>query len=255
MKIGLFVKQEVVSKENENSLISKIVSLSHEIDNKHPEIVFTIGGDGTLLKAIQKYLPIIDEVTFVPLNKGKLAYFSDFKVEDIEEILSSFSSFDKKSYPLLRGRFGNEEIYALNEIRIENPFKTLVREVYINDEYLETFRGNGLLVSSPIGSTAYNKSLSGAVISPSVSAIELSEIAPINNRLYSSLKSSLVLPNDAVISLKGDLSNVVIGYDHLVNTSAKGNELVITLSDKKANILKRKGHSYIKHLNETFVGK
>lgn len=255
MKIGLFVKKEVVSEEVENNLIHKIVSLSHEIDNEHPELVFTIGGDGTLLKAIQKYLTQLDKITFVPLNKGKLGYLSDFKVEDLEEVLSSLSSFEKRSYPLLKGKFGKEEVFALNEIRAESPFNTLIREVYINDEYLESFRGNGLLVSSPIGSTAYNKSLSGAVVSPEVPSLQLSEIAPINNRLYSSLRSSLVLAPNSKITLKGDLSKAVIGYDHLVEESPKGDELVITYCDKKVNILKRKGHSYVKHLNETFIGK
>ena len=255
MKIGLFVKKEVVLEEVENNLIHKIVSLSHEIDNEHPELVFTIGGDGTLLKAIQKYLNQLDKITFVPLNKGKLAYFSDFKVEDLEEVLSSLSSFERQSYPLLKGNFSKKEVHALNEIRVESPFHTLISEVYIDDEYLETFRGNGLLVSSPSGSTAYNKSLSGAVISPEVPSLQLSEIAPINNRLYSSLKSSLVLAPNSKITFKGDLSKVVVGYDHLIEESPKGNELVITLSDNKVNILKRKGHSYVKHLNETFIGK
>ena len=76
MRIGLFIKYEVVDSSFEESLIKKINSFGHSFDNENPEVVLSVGGDGTFLKAVQKYLPIINNVKFLCLNKGKLGFFS-----------------------------------------------------------------------------------------------------------------------------------------------------------------------------------
>ncbi|MPU17321.1 NAD(+) kinase, partial [Acinetobacter baumannii] len=71
---------------------------------------------------------------------------------------------------------------------------TLVTEVEIRGEYFETFRGDGLCISTPSGSTAYNKALGGAIIHPSIEAIQIAEMASINNRVFRTVGSPLVLP-------------------------------------------------------------
>ena len=257
MKIGLFIKHEVVSKELEESLIQKVLSSGHQIDDENPEYVFSIGGDGTFLKAVHKYLNKLDRITFVCINKGNLGYFSDFVLEEFDVILVELGSSDSvtNSYSLLKAKMNNEEIYAVNEIRIENPFHTLISDVYIDDEHLETFRGNGLMLCTAIGSTAYNKSLGGSVIDPSLNVMELSEIAPINNRLFTSLGSPIVLSSERKVTFKGDFTNVIIGYDYLIKKDYNSNEITFSLSNKKVTILNKKNHRYIKKLSESFVGR
>ena len=66
-----------------------------------------------------------------------------------------------------------------------------------------------------------------------ISSLQLSEIAPINNCLFSSLKSPLVLSSEYQVTFKGELDGVVIGYDYLIKSTKKLNELTISLSDKK----------------------
>lgn len=257
MEIGLFVKNEVVPTSLVDELVKKIKSLGHSYNNENPEIVFTIGGDGTFLKAVHFYLKKLEDITFVCLNKGKLGYFSDFKVEDFEDILESFTldKFKINEMRLVKAEFDNEEIYAVNEIRIENPFRTLTCEVYVNGDYLETFRGNGLVISTSSGSSAYNKSLGGAVIDNSLELLELNEIAPINNRLYSSLHSPLIVSGDSLITFKGDISTSVLGYDHLVKKDYKSKEISFSLSNKKVSVLSKKETSFINKINNAFISK
>ena len=257
MKIGLFIKQGAIDETTTNDLIHKLVSLGFEYDNKTPEYVFTIGGDGTFLKAVHTYFSQLSKITFIPVNKGKLGYFSDFTLEEFRNMLSNLASeeYVTNSYSLLKGEFNDEVVYGVNEIRLENAFKTLTAKVYVNGEYLETFRGNGLLVATSKGSSAYNKSLSGAVIDSALEVMQLTEIAPINNRLYESIHSSLVLPKDSEIVFKGDFTSSYIGNDHLVKTDANFDELKITLSDIKVNILSKKDRSFIYKLNDAFIGK
>ena len=102
MRIGLFIKHQVVDSEFEANLIKRLESKGHIFDNENPELVFSIGGDGTFLKATHLYLDKLDKVVFACINKGQLGYFSDFFVEDIDDILDNFNSFvvilDKQLY-------------------------------------------------------------------------------------------------------------------------------------------------------------
>ena len=70
----------------------------------------------------------------------------------------------------------------------------MVADVVINGVHFERFRGDGLTVSTPTGSTAYNKSLGGAVLHPTIEALQLTEIASLNNRVYRTLGSSIIVP-------------------------------------------------------------
>ncbi len=92
----------------------------------------------------------------------------------------------------MRISYNGEIFHALNEMRIENSYRSQVIDMYVNDEHMETFRGNGLCVSTPSGSTALNKSLGGAVINPSLRLMQVTEIAGIHHNAYRSLGSPLI---------------------------------------------------------------
>ena len=81
---------------------------------------------------------------------------------------------------------------ALNEAAIKQPMGTLVADIYLGDQLFERFRGDGIAVATPSGSTAYNKANGGAVLHPSIPAIQMSEIASINNRVFRTLGSPLI---------------------------------------------------------------
>ncbi|MED4971290.1 NAD(+) kinase, partial [Parageobacillus toebii] len=93
---------------------------------------------------------------------------------------------------------------------------TLVIDVEIRGDLFETFRGDGLCISTPTGSTAYNKALGGAILHPSLEAIQVTEMASINNRVFRTIGSPLVLPAHHTCILK-PVNNVdfQITIDHL----------------------------------------
>ena len=157
--------------------------------------------------------------------------------------------------PVKPDRYDKEQaIYALNEIMIENPFHTLISDVFINEDKLETFRGNGLMVCSSLGSSAYNKSLGGALIDSDLNALELTEIAGLDNNIFHSLKSSLVVSGNKKISFKGELSGTMVGYDNLSLNKEDGlKEVTVSISDKKVSIVYSKNNSYIKKVRKSFV--
>lgn len=115
----------------------------------------------------------------------------------------------KASYPVLRAKITLDDgrvvkSRALNEVAIKRIEKTMVADVVIDKVKLERFRGDGISVSTPTGSTAYNKSLGGAILHPTMEAMQLTEISSLNNRVYRTLGSSVIVPKK--IKLKSFLN-------------------------------------------------
>ena len=259
MKIGIYYYKD--KNEEIASIIRKeALNNGFEIDNDNPDIVFSIGGDGTFLRAVHSLMDKLDNVLFIGVNNGTLGFYYDYNKEDISLLMKNLKNkkYNIKEHTLLKADIKyqkeNETIYALNEVRIENPFHTLIADVLINEEQLETFRGNGLVVSSPLGSSAYNKSLGGALIDHDISAMELTEIAAIENNVYRSLGSSFVISKEKTISFKGSFNGAVVGYDHLnIKHDDELVEISISCSDKKVKIIHGNDYSYIYKIRKSFV--
>lgn len=255
MKIALYYKKDKLDPNFVKEIEKKISSTGFILDSQDPEIVLFVGGDGTFLRAVHHYQNKLDSVKFVGVNKGRLGFFSGYLENEIDLLLSDLNKqkYKIQTQRLLSAKFKDKEIFALNEIRIESPFQTLISEVLINDTKLETFRGNGLAISTSLGSSAYNKSLSGAIVSPNLDAIELTEIAPINNRVYRSLHSSLVLDQNSKITLIPKTENIIIGYDELIYEDYHSEVMTLSLSNKKVSLLYKEDFNYIRHLSQTFI--
>ena len=190
-------KSEVVSKE----LWKRLREENFILTPKNPDIVISIGGDGMLLSAFHKYEKLIDRVRFVGIHTGHLGFYTDYRDFEVENLVENLKldTGARVSYPILNvkvkltdGRI--VEMKALNEATIKRLSKTMVADIIINNVPFERFRGDGITVSTPTGSTAYNKSLGGAVLHPTIEALQIAEVASLNNRVYRTLGSSIVVP-------------------------------------------------------------
>ena len=215
-------------------------------DDESPDIVFSFGGDGTMLGAIHKYINLLDNVKFIGINTGRLGFFTDFKIDELEKIINLLinNEYRVNEYNLLEYTLKNNDSelkgLAVNDIAIINPINTQIIDVYINDKHFETFRGTGILISPPTWSTAYNKSLGGSIIDPHIKAIQLTEFAPINNRVIRNLSSPLVLSEKSKINLKfKENKNIFISIDgkhlefnHLSQVDAKLSNITVKFIEK-----------------------
>ena len=190
-------KSEVVSKE----LWKRLREENFILTPKNPDIVISIGGDGMLLSAFHKYEKLMDRVRFVGIHTGHLGFYTDYRDFEVENLVENLKldTGARVSYPILNvkvkltdGRI--VEMKALNEATIKRLSKTMVADIIINNVPFERFRGDGISVSTPTGSTAYNKSLGGAVLHPTIEALQIAEVASLNNRVYRTLGSSIVVP-------------------------------------------------------------
>jgi NAD+ kinase len=125
--------------------------------------------------------------------------------------------------------------------------------VYINGDELETFRGDGLIVSSPSGSTAYNKAVDGAIVHPSIEAIQLSEIASINNQAYRTINSSLVLPKHHEVELIVMNPEIMIGLDREQDVWKNVRSISCRVGKQKVKFARYKRLTFWSRVRNSFI--
>ena len=256
------MKYIVVHKADERSKsVAEYIKtkVNHKYDENNPDIIITVGGDGTFLKTLHEYDSIRDNATFFIVNTGHLGYFSNFHKDNVDAMIDRINNlkYEVAEYTLLDYKIeaGNEEIKgtALNEVTIINPTRTLMLDVYMDGELLEHFRGTGICLSTPAGSTAYNKSLGGAVVDGSLEAFQMTEIAAINSKVYHTLSSPLILSKKHAIQLKSEgKSTIWITVDSKSLNIKNFQSLTVTLSDRKIKYCKS-NESFVHRLTKSFI--
>jgi NAD+ kinase len=231
-----------------------------DYDEKNPDIVFSFGGDGTMLGAIHKYMDCVDKVKFVGIKTGSLGFFTDFEYQEFDQAIERIKNkeYKENKYKLLKFVFKNnnhKEIgYAVNEVSLVNPIHTQIIEVFIDGKLFEVFRGTGLLVSTPTGSTAYNKSLGGSIIDPKIEAFQLTEIAAINNTVYNAISSPLILSKKTKLVLRTkESSNIYLSVDGKEYQFTNLTETEVSLADKQVNIISKKDTLFWDRVRKAFL--
>ena len=136
------------------------------------------------------------------------------------------------------------QLYAFNEMTLLNAFRTQHLNVTIDDLFFESFRGTGVCISTPTGSTAYNKSLGGAIIYPSLKAFQMTEIASINNNVFRTIGSPLIIPHEQVVTLKSE--NFSETYQNI-------EKIKVTLSNRHVIFVKRRDVSFWGRVKDHFL--
>lgn len=234
--------------------------IKFEYDDVSPDIVLCIGGDGTILRAVHHYKDIIEKIIIFGIHAGKLGFYTNYSLDMAEKVAEEINtnSFVVEKIDLLEYEIVTKKNiiigHALNEVTIVNPRRTLILDVFIDDEYLETFRGTGLCVSTPYGSTAYNKSLTGAVVEPTLKSLQLTEIASINSNAYRTLGSSLVLNSKRIIKLiPTSNSPVVISADNLNYEINDLSSLTIKESASTVKMAMSFEKTFFERIKRTFI--
>lgn len=168
------------------------------------DLILVLGGDGTMIATAR--LLADTEVPVLGINFGGLGYLAEFRIEELytalESILTGNYRLDKRemlAVELIRGKESVTRNRVLNDVVINKSALARIIEIeaYLNQQFVNAFRADGLIVSTPTGSTAYNLSAGGPVIFPSMNAVVITPICPftLSNR-------PIVVPDDSVIELR-----------------------------------------------------
>ncbi len=177
----------------------KVILKKHTYVKKGFDYAFIIGGDGTFLSFAQNLLDKPVKVVFI--NSGKLGFYS--YINDPKKLLEE-EVFSDKYYiniDVLNVQYKKKIYQCINDFSLYSNYTAHIK-TFINDVNLQSFHGNGVLVATPFGSTARNKSLKGAIMLPNTELLSIMEIEPINNRFYSSLNSPIIFKNNNKIKVE-----------------------------------------------------
>lgn len=245
MKIAIYGK--TIAPENEgymNQLIEELKKNGVEIvtcfNRREPidddvDLLLSIGGDGTMLDAV----PLVGAsgIPMLGINMGRLGFISSVAKEEIYQAVSLLMEgrYTTESRTLLelvapQGVFNDKVNYALNEINIiRNPEHSLLSvKVFVNDLFLNTYWGDGILMATPTGSTAYSLSAGGPILTPDSHSFVITPIAAHNLTVR-----PIVIPDDSEvrIQVEGREKKFVFSMDSRVCALDTSVELVV----RKAN--------------------
>ena len=262
MKVGLYGNQTEKTKEVMNAFDRLCQEGCFVRDDEHPDVVITVGGDGTLLGAFHRYRNQLDSIRFVAIHTGHLGFYTDWRNYEVDQLIESLKQ-DKGehvSYPLLdvnvKFKSGDVVRYAaLNEATLRKVNGTLLCEVYINGELFENFRGDGLCVATPTGSTGLSKSLGGAVVHPRAEVMQMTEMASINNRVYRTLSSPMIFAKDNVLTLRPESKEgMVMAIDHLTYDANEIEEIQLQISGERISFAAYRHTPFWDRVEDAFIG-
>lgn len=263
--ILIYTNQQPRSLAIEQELRTKLVQAGLQLvaPGVVPDYLITIGGDGTLLAAFHDHQDWLDQVRFIGIHTGHLGFYADWQPHELDELVASLThaSGESVSYPLLQIEAQYEDgsrrqWLALNECSIRAMAGTMVAEIRINEKFFATFRGDGLCVATPTGSTGLNKSLGGAVMHPRVDALQLTEMAALNNRVYRTLGAPMIIPRDEYIQLVTQCeSQTLLMIDHLACPAECIQGLRLQLAQTRIRFASFRHTHFWDRVENSFIGR
>lgn len=222
------------------------------------ECVIVLGGDGTMLQAARS--AAYHDIPLIGVNMGTMGYLAEVEKSGVDEALSRILSgdYDTQERMMLFGSVGEKSDYALNDIVITRNSSMQMNivnfDIYVNDLFLCNYHADGIIISTPTGSTGYNMSAGGPIVEPSANLILITPICPhtLNSR-------SMVLPESTkiriVIKEGRDNRNqeVVAFFDGSGKIEmSTGDSICIEKSTKITKIIKLNRVSFLEVLGKKF---
>jgi NAD+ kinase len=219
------------------------------------DLMLVLGGDGTMIGTSRMVRDT--EVPVLGVNYGGLGYLAEFRVEELYAALAAILEgnyvIEKRvmlAVELRRGEVQVSRNRVLNDIVINKSALARIVEIeaYLNQQFVNSFRADGLIVSTPTGSTAYNLSAGGPVIYPSMNAVVITPICPftLSNR-------PIVVPDESLIELRLKTPNedVALTLDGQVGFPLKPEDRVLIRKSKATfNLVQPMNRNYFEVLRD-----
>lgn len=239
-----------------NKLSNRVKATDEKNFSGKIDILLSFGGDGTMLYSAQ--FAVNANAILVGVNFGKLGFLADINFNDLNDVLDEIESgnYEIEERILLEGKIQNQKssaFIAVNDIVVEKGSWSRIIEIdtYVDENYLTTYRSDGLIISTPTGSTGYSLSSGGPILLPHMDSIILSPICP-----HTLTVRPIVIPGSSVIEIeaRSGYETITINKDGQQSYKIKPPvKLLIKKSDKHLKLFKRKDKDYFQTLREKLM--
>lgn len=259
--VRLFVNDNETSKNVSKIVKEKLESANFQIVEDNYDLAIAIGGDGSFLRMI-KSSNFNENCLYIGINAGTLGFAQEVNVEEIDKFILDLENNNYKIENI-----GIQEIeiktpdtiskqLSLNEMVIRDlDLNTVNLKVLVEGMLLEDFVGDGLLLATSFGSTAYNLSFGGSIVYNTFHTLQLTPIAPLNNKSYRNLLNSIILPDNKEVVIKpfNRTKNLLITVDGDNNFYKNVDYVSSKVSGREIQILRMKEYNFIKKINDKFL--
>ncbi len=229
-----------------------VMGMDFESICKKCDILVTLGGDGTLISSVRRSFEY--DIPVLGIHAGNLGFLADLSLDELDGFVKNIvkQNYRIEQRAILQATIETDEddliIYAFNDIVLTRPsISNMIHvETLVNSQSFNTYYGDGVIVSTPTGSTAYNLSAGGPVLFPLTNVFALTPISP-----HSLSQRPVVLPGEFPIEMKTPEEKALIIIDGQdMHELVKGKSIHIKLSSKKVQLVHKNEFNYFNTLKE-----
>jgi len=260
--IKILINENVELEIDNDSHISNRELKRNDIDQKHVknftelnntfDYVMSVGGDGTILRSVNKIGDL--SIPIVGLNKGRLGFLANSSLDNAQQVINGLKNneYNISNRSIIQVNFEGEKKYALNEVTVsrKNTTSLITIEAKLDGQYLNTYWADGLIVSTPTGSTGYSLSCGGPIVLPESKNLVLTPIAPHNLNAR-----PLVISDDkkVEISVNGREDEYLISVDSNIYSISTNLKINLQKATRTLKMIEFEQDSFLSVLREKLL--
>ncbi len=260
--IKILINENVELEIDNDSHISNRELKRNDIDQKHVknftelnntfDYVMSVGGDGTILRSVNKIGDL--SIPIVGLNKGRLGFLANSSIDNAQQVINGLKNneYNISNRSIIQVEFEGEKKYALNEVTVsrKNTTSLITIEAKLDGQYLNTYWADGLIVSTPTGSTGYSLSCGGPIVLPESKNLVLTPIAPHNLNAR-----PLVISDDkkVEISVNGREDEYLISVDSNIYSISTNLKINLQKATRTLKMIEFEQDSFLSVLREKLL--
>ena len=260
--IKILINENVELEIDIDSHISNRELKRNDIDQKHVknftelnntfDYVMSVGGDGTILRSVNKIGDL--SIPIVGLNKGRLGFLANSSLDNAQQVINGLKNneYNISNRSIIQVEFEGEKKYALNEVTVsrKNTTSLITIEAKLDGQYLNTYWADGLIVSTPTGSTGYSLSCGGPIVLPESKNLVLTPIAPHNLNAR-----PLVISDDkkVEISVNGREDEYLISVDSNIYSISTNLKINLQKATRTLKMIEFEQDSFLSVLREKLL--
>lgn len=262
--INIFTNGTDVSLETKSELTKKLVDKGYTVTEEaanDADLIICIGGDGAFLETVHSCK--FPQNPIIGINTGHLGFFQEISPDCLDQFITDYEngqysiqelSTVEATVTMLDGR-ENMHI-GLNEIIIKGRQSSSVHfGLSIDGKPIERFSGDGILVATSSGSTAYNYSLGGSIVDPRLDLLQVTPIAPMNTTAYRSFTSSILLPAEISLEIfpEQDDNRIFILNDGIETGYSNVKDIKVEVSSTMVHLMRFKNYDFWNKVKTKFL--
>lgn len=223
---------------------------------EHAEVLISLGGDGTLLDTLS--LIRDSGIPVIGINFGRMGFLASINKEEIRKAITGLQSkefsLDKRTLLSLESKHGlfGDENFALNDVTIHRRDNSamMIIHAYMNNEFVNSYWADGLIIATPTGSTAYSLSCGGPIIYPSSQNFVITPIAPHNLNVR-----PLIIPDDVslVFEIEARSAKFLLSCDSRTETVDRSVKIILNKASFHVNLIRLNNESYLTTLRNKLL--